>query len=139
MTMLMGCTSYRYEYIPPQTEEGKLCIQQCMNRKWNCTERCQSSKANCISSAISKNDSIANLTLNMNNINTSNVNTHGMNTSNINASNNTLSSNNLNNFQQQNQTYECDNYYSGCSDNCGNMYDECYKGCGGVINIYEVN
>ncbi len=46
---VVACTSYRYEYIPPQDPEGQKCIQSCINQKWTCTSNCHSDYSRCIS------------------------------------------------------------------------------------------
>lgn len=51
LQLITACTSYRYEYIPPQDIEGQRCIQSCMNQKWNCTSNCHSDYSRCISSS----------------------------------------------------------------------------------------
>lgn len=48
--LVTSCTSYRYEYIPPQDPEGQRCVQSCMNQKWSCTSNCHSDYSRCISS-----------------------------------------------------------------------------------------
>jgi len=35
-TLLISCTTYRYEYIAPTTETGKTCAMQCMTTKQVC-------------------------------------------------------------------------------------------------------
>lgn len=51
LQVVVGCTSYRYEYIPPQDPEGQRCIQGCMNQKWGCASNCHSDYSRCISSS----------------------------------------------------------------------------------------
>ena len=34
--LLISCTTYRYEYIAPTTEAGKMCAMQCMSTKQMC-------------------------------------------------------------------------------------------------------
>lgn len=33
---LVSCTTYRYEYVAPQTESGRSCAIQCLNTKQAC-------------------------------------------------------------------------------------------------------
>jgi hypothetical protein len=39
---LISCATYRYEYIAPATESGKMCAMQCMNTKNVCYSAAQS-------------------------------------------------------------------------------------------------
>lgn len=47
--LLISCTQYRYEYVPPQDEAGIACTRSCMNSKWDCSNNCESNYSRCMS------------------------------------------------------------------------------------------
>lgn len=46
MTVLVACTTYRYEYIAPASESGKTCAVQCMTTKQVCYSGMQAQAQN---------------------------------------------------------------------------------------------
>lgn len=56
-----ACSEYRYDYTPPVDAEGKACIRNCSNRRWDCDQNCEYHYRNCASSALAA-DTINNMT-----------------------------------------------------------------------------
>ena len=51
LQFITACTSYKYEYIPPQDLEGQKSIKSCLNHNWTCISNCHSDYSHCISSS----------------------------------------------------------------------------------------
>jgi len=102
----VGCTQYRYDYIPPTSEDGQACVRECMNKKWDCSNNCETNYSNCISSA--KNNIVVN------------VNSNG-------TPQQTQNNNNSECYWSKSScTTNCDNFYNDCYKSCGgqiNVYE----------------
>lgn len=123
--VVVGCTQYRYEYIPPQDSEGIACVRACLDKKWYCSNNCQTSYSNCIASTNSG------VNININNY-TQQQNPFGQ--------SNPFGQQTVDPYAMQREKHSaCEDSKSSCTNNCNGFYDDCYRSCGGIINVYEVN
>jgi hypothetical protein len=96
-----ACTSY--QYIEPITEEGKYCVKNCLNRKWDCSSSCQINYSHCLAS----------------------------NSVNISLFNNYQGENQINPYQEKSRM--CERAKNDCESSCWHNYNPCFTSCGGTI------
>ena len=98
-----ACTSY--QYIEPVTEEGKYCVKNCLDKKWDCNSFCQANHSRCLGGS-------------------------GVNISLFNNFTN-QGDNQLNPYQEKAKI--CKSAQYDCDRSCSNNYNSCFISCGGAI------
>ncbi len=98
--------STNYKYIPPQSENGRMCIANCSSNNNTCEQMCNSNRTSC--RMMNTTADLAAAAIDKGKTTTKRANT------NANRSN-------------------CDYEYNICRDNCGDNYRSCYQNCGGQV------
>ena len=108
VALLAGCTSIRYEYFPPNTDQGRFCITQCAGIREMCLgneiQRAQYDQAICEQRAESQYRSCLR---------------------------------HADSKKEAKQCYRHSCYSSENTWRCDEDYRRCFVNCGGVINIIE--
>lgn len=107
---LMGCTTYRYEYIAPKTEAGKVCATQCMTTKQVCynatVQQAQNNMSHCQQQNSYSYQACVNRAQNHDDVKKCNPNPQ---------------------YCSANP-----NYWQ-----CDESYRQCFATCGGTVNVYK--
>ncbi len=112
LLVLSGCLGNNYKFIPPQSFEGKRCVNDCLNMKQSCKNNCRSQKNMC------------SLTKNVTKITNHSIRKNSLH-------NHDVFSNDFSDFGANG----CNNY--SCISECEDDYRACYENCGGDVILIK--